>query len=372
MKKILILANSAGGLYNFRCELITELINQGYDVYFAVPESTGNKKVKLLIDIGAEYIQTHMDRRGTNPFEDLKLIKKYKEIVENLHPDVILTYTIKPNIYGNYVASKFKIPVIMNITGLGSSFANGKLKNIIKRMYKYACNKAEIVFFQNKSNHDFFIANNIIDETKARIIPGSGVNIKKFVPMEKTVTDDVIRFLFIGRIMKEKGIDEYLQASEILAKKYSNIEFQIMGSFEEDYYIDKITAQTNEKIKYLGTSIDVRNQIKEVDCIVNPSYHEGMSNVLLEGAAMGKPLIASNIPGCREIVEDGYNGYLFNVKSVESLERKLTQFIELDKNQKELMGINSRKKVEREFNRKIVIDEYIKAIKNILKKGEVN
>lgn len=371
MNKILILSNSAGGLYSFRIELIVELLNQGHDVYFVVPQPAENKKVKLIVNTGAKHIQIEMNRRGKNPFGELKLINDYKRVIKEVAPDVILTYTIKPNIYGSYVANKFKVPVIMNITGLGSSFANEKLKIVVKRMYKYACDKAEVIFFQNKSNQDFFIVNNLVDEAKAKLIPGSGVNVEKFVPMEKTVKDDVIRFLFIGRIMKEKGIEEYLQAAETITNKYLNVEFQILGSFEEERYKDMILHKTNEKIRYLGSSYDVRKEIKEIDCIVHPSYHEGMSNVLLEGAAMGKPLIASDIPGCREIIEDGYNGYLFNVKSVKSLEQKLVQFIELDKKSRELMGINSRKKVEREFDRSIVIDAYIKAIDSILKKGDM-
>ncbi len=364
-----MLANDAGGLYNFRFELINELINQNYQVYFAVPQSIENNKVKLIIESGARYIRTNINRRGTNPIEELKLIKKYKKIITEVNPDIILTYTVKPNIYGSYVANKFNKPVIMNITGIGSSLAIGKLKSLVKNMYRYACRKARIVFFQNQSNYIFFIENNMITEAKTKLIPGSGVNIEKFKPMEKTKEDDIIRFLFIGRIMKEKGIEEYLQVAESLIKKYSNIEFQILGSFEEDRYKDIIYDNKNEKIKYLGRSDDVRNEIREVDCIVNPSYHEGMSNVLLEGAAMGKPLIASNIPGCKEIIEEGYNGYLFEVKSVESMEEKLIQFIELDEESKEIMGKNSRRKVEKEFDRNIVINEYMKVIKDILKEG---
>lgn len=369
MKRILILANNAGGLYNFRFELINELINQNYQVYFAVPQSIENNKVKLIIESGARYIRTNINRRGTNPIEELKLIKKYKKIITEVNPDIILTYTVKPNIYGSYVANKFNKPVIMNITGIGSSLAIGKLKSLVKNMYRYACRKARIVFFQNQSNYKFFIENNMITEAKTKLIPGSGVNIEKFKPMEKTKEDDIIRFLFIGRIMKEKGIEEYLQVAESLIKKYSNIEFQILGSFEEDRYKDIIYDNKNERIKYLGRSDDVRNEIREVDCIVNPSYHEGMSNVLLEGAAMGKPLIASNIPGCKEIIEEGYNGYLFELKSVESMEEKLIQFIELDEESKEIMGKNSRRKVEKEFDRNIVINEYMKVIKDILKEG---
>lgn len=368
MKKILILANASLGLCNFRFELIKKLLDEGYEVYFALPESIKNERVRLIAEAGAKHIQTHINRRGMNPFEDLKLVKTYKTIIKKLDPELILSYTIKPNVYGSYAANRYGKPVIMNITGIGSSLTTGNLKSIVKRMYKYACNKSEVVFFQNKENHSYFLKNNIVDINKTKLIPGSGVNIGKFRPMEKTVKDNIIRFLFIGRIMKEKGVEEYIQAADSLTKKYNNIEFQILGRFEEEKYKKIILDNKNPHLKYLGVSSDVRNEIREADCIVNPSYHEGMSNVLLEGAAMGKPLIASNISGCKEIIENGYNGYLFEVKSVPSLEEKLVQFIELDVKKRELMARNSRKKVEVEFDRNIVINEYMKAINEILSK----
>ncbi|AEE91900.1 glycosyltransferase family 4 protein [Tepidanaerobacter acetatoxydans] len=372
MKKVLILTNNAGGLYNFRAELIYELIKQGFEVYFSVPQSEEDKKVQLIRDIGAKYIQTQMNRRGSNPFEDLKLILRYKIIIKEVNPDIILTYTVKPNIYGTYAADKFNKPVIMNITGIGSSLVGGSLKNIIKKMYKYACSKAKVVFFQNEQNLNFFIENNILNHRKGILIPGSGVNVEKFIPSNKANCDGIIRFLFIGRIMKEKGIEEYIKVAEKVTKRYPNTEFQVLGSFEEENYKELIINNKNRKIKYLGRSDDVRNEIKEVDCIVHPSYHEGMSNVLLEGAAMGKPLVASNIPGCREIVEDGYNGFLFEIKSVKSLEEKVIKFIDLDEESRKIMGKNSRTKVEKEFNRDIVINEYMKTIDVILKEGQQN
>jgi len=370
MRKVLILANNASDLYNMRFELINEIIRQNYILYFVVPQSIEDKKVQLIIDVGAKYIQTPMNRRGTNPFEDTKLLFKYYRIIKEVNPDVILTFSIKPNIYGTYAASIINKPVIMNITGMGSSMTNNtSLKKLIKQMYKWACKKAQVIFFQNEHNRDFFTKNNMVNMQKTILIPGSGVNISKFTPMKKTTKDNVTRFLFIGRIMKEKGIEEYLEVAERITRKFNNVEFQILGRFEEQRYKRIIQNNKNNRIRYLGISDDVREEIKEVDCIVHPSYHEGMSNVLLEGAAMGKPLIASDIPGCREIIEDGHNGYLFEVKSVKSLEEKLVQFISLDDDTRELMGKNSRNKVVKEFDRKIIIDEYMKAINNVLKEG---
>ncbi|MBZ4656147.1 MAG: glycosyl transferase group 1 [Thermoanaerobacter sp.] len=366
MKKILILANNSIGLYNFRFELIKELLNQDYEVYFSLPESAEDEKVKLMIEAGAKHIQTYINRRGINPIEDLKLIKEYKKIIKEVNPDVILTYTIKPNIYGTYAASRYKKPVIMNITGIGTAFTNSKLKHIVSVLYKYACKKAHIVFFQNENNYSLFIFNKLVEPNKTKIIPGSGVNIDKFKPLDKENQDRIIRFLFIGRIMKEKGIEEYLKVADSLTSKYSSIEFQILGPFEEEKYKDIILNNKNSRIKYLGISNDVRNEIKEVDCIVNPTFYpEGMSNVLLEGAAMGKPLIASNIPGCKEIIDDGVNGYLFEPRNVKQLTEKIEKFLALDYEVKKQMGQAGRKKVEKEFDRKIVVDAYLKEVERI-------
>jgi galacturonosyltransferase len=235
-------------------------------------------------------------------------------------------------------------------------------------MYKYASKKASFIFFQNQENYNYFINNKLAKKEKSKIIPGSGVNIEKFVQQVKSKEDNILRFLFVGRIMKEKGIEEYLEAAKNIKNKYSNTEFQIVGPYEEEQYKEKLN--NSKYIKYLGKSEDVRKEIKEVDCVINPSYHEGMSNVLLEGAAMEKFLIASDIPGCREIVEDNYNGYTFEVKNAKELESKIEKFINIPKEEKQTMSKNSRKKVEKEFDRNIIIKEYLKKIKELILKGD--
>ncbi len=366
-RKILILANSAGGLYHFRLELIEKLLSENFSVTFCVPNNSEDLYVKKLKNIGADYIVSEMNRRSINPFTDYKLIKRYKSIIREFQPDIILTYTVKPNIYGNYVANKFSIPVIMNVTGIGTSMISHKLKSLVKLLYKYACSKAKIVFFQNSTNLDFFLNCRLVDRTKVKLISGSGVNLEKFKPLEKTIKDGKIKFLFIGRLMKEKGIEELFEAAQNVIKKFPDTVFQFVGGMEEDKYISY--SQRNKNIEFLGRSEDVRVQIREADCIVNPSYHEGMSNVLQEGAAMGKPLIASNIPGCREIVDEGKNGFLFEVKNAKDLEEKIIQFIELREEQKVSMCKYSRLKVEREFDRSIVVEAYMKDIEKLLSRG---
>lgn len=362
MKKILMLVNHFVVL-NFRRELVEKLIQEGYEVYISIPNSDRNK---FFANLGCMIIETPVDRRGINPIKDISLILNYARIMKKINPDVVLTYTIKPNVYGTFAASIYKKPVIMNITGVGSAFASSKLRYIASLLYKYACSKAYFVFFQNESNYSLFVSNKLVEPNKTKIIPGSGVNIERFKPVGKQNKDEIIKFLFIGRIMKEKGIEEYLQAADIITKKYPNTEFQILGMFEEEKYRDVILNNKNPRIKYLGISDDVRNEIKEVDCIINPTYHEGMSNVLLEGAAMGKPLIASNIPGCKEIIDDGINGYLFEARNVKQLVEKIEKFLSLDDEAKNQMGQAGRKKIEKEFDRNIVINEYMKVIEDVI------
>lgn len=363
MEKILILANSTSGLFHFRAELIEELIKENYVMYFSVPQDKGDKNVEKLVKLGAYHIYTDIDRRGINPIEDFKLIRRYNRIIKEIKPDLVLTYTIKPNLYGTNVAYKNNIPVIMNITGLGSALISGKLKSLIKNFYKYSAKRSSRVFFQNESNLSFFLQNNMINENKTILIPGSGVNISKFKPVKKG-KENKIKFLYIGRIMKEKGIEEYLQVAKRILKEYENIEFSLIGTIQEQKY--KKVLNESENINYLGISNDVRKEISESDCIINPSYHEGMSNVLLEAGAMSKPLIASNIPGCKEIIDEEYNGYLFTQKSKEELYEKVIKFINSTYEERNTMGENSRKKIEKEFDRRIVIDSYLKEIKNLI------
>lgn len=365
MAKILILANNDVGLYKFRKELMEELVKTN-EVYVSLPYGEFIPKIK---ELGCQFIETPINRRGTNPITDLQLLLNYQKIIKSIKPDVVLTYTIKPNIYGGLACSFSNIPFLVNITGLGSAFEKeGLLKKITLILYKLALKKAAYVFFQNKENYSLFIKNKLVDKEITKVIPGSGVNTRIFSP--KDIHKDrrnVIRFLFIGRIMREKGIEEYLKAAQIIINRYSNAEFQILGPFEEEKYKDIFKDFNNGQIKYIGTSSDVREQIKEADCIVNPSYHEGMSNVLLEGGSMGKPLIASDIPGCKEIIEEGFNGYVFDVKSAESLAEKLQRFIELNQSERELMGKKSREKIKAEFDRSIVINHYKMTINQLLK-----
>ena len=360
--RILIITNVFGGLYSFRKELVEKLASEN-ELICALPDDPGKG---WFDEIGCRFIEVPTDRRGTNPLSDYKLYKTYRRLIREVKPDVVLTYTIKPNIYGGIASAREGIPCIANITGLGTGILNkAVLKRLITSLYRRALRKAVCVFFQNTENQRFFIDEKIV-KGKNRLIPGSGVNLERHRIEEYPQNDSITRFLFIGRVMKEKGIDEFLQAADSVKKKYPKTSFDIIGRLEEDNY-QTILKDYQERgiIQFHGPQNDVHSFIKNSHATVNPSYHEGMSNVLLESASTGRPVIASNIPGCRETFEDGESGLAFEPRNAQDLTDKLIKFIELPYEKKKAMGIAGRRKVEKEFDRNIVIDAYMEEINKI-------
>ena len=358
MKKILILANNDVGLYKFRKELIQALIEQGDKVYISLPYG---KLVEPLKKMGCKFIDTPVDRRGINPINDFKLLLEYKKIVKKVEPDLILTYTIKPNIYGGLVSRLTKTPYIVNITGLGTAFQeNGILKKVIIALYKVALGRVKNVFFENEGNKQVFIDNHIIKKETAVVMNGAGVNLEEY-PFTPMPQGNPIRFLFIGRVMKEKGVDELFEVAKRIKKEYDNVEFDIVGPFEDDYEEIVKKLQGEGIINYYGYQEDVRPFIAKCHCFVLPSYHEGMANTLLEAAAMGRPLITSNIYGCKEAIAK--NGFVCEVRDSEELYKKIMDFIDLTDKQKINMSKISRKVVEHKFDKKLIVrkvKEYIK------------
>jgi glycosyltransferase involved in cell wall biosynthesis len=363
-KNILILSNHHSYTYNFRKELIKKLLDERYKVYVTFPYG---EKVEQLEKIGCKYIESPLDRRGMNPVKDLKLIKSYYSIINNLKPSIVLSYTIKPNIYGGIVCRMLKVPFIANITGLGTALENrGFFQKIIILLYKYAFKEAFCIFFQNEANKDFFMEKGIFLR-RYKVIPGSGINIDEFTYQEYPTNNNILKFLYIGRIMRDKGIEELIKAARRLKEDYKNIQFDALG-FCEDEYKEKVKLLEKDNIIiFHGVKDNVRKYLSECNAVINPTYHEGMSNVLLEAAAIGRPVLASNIPGCREIFDEGVSGLGFDAKNVDSLIDTIKKFIKLSPDKKKDMGIAGRKKVENEFNRKIVVDAYLKEINRILK-----
>lgn len=359
MKKILILANNDIGLYNFRKELLERLLKENYKVYISLPMGD---RVKEMEEMGCHYIETEINRHGMNPFQDLKLLLYYKKIMKECKPDYILGYTIKPNIYGAIAARSKKVPFIANITGLGSAVENESIvQKILIMLYKFAFRDVKKVFFQNTANMQFFESKKIAIG-KYGLLPGSGVNLEKY-EIQPYPECKKYHFLFISRIMKEKGIDQYLEAAQKIREKYQNTEFHICGFCEEEYEEKLQKLQKEGAITYHGLINNVSEFLKEIHCVVHPTYYpEGLSNVLLEACASGRPIITTNRPGCREVVEDGRNGFVVEERNADDLFHKIEQFILMSDEDKKNMGVFGRKKVENEFNREIVIEAYMKEI----------
>lgn len=356
MKKILFLTNHDIGIYNFRLELIEQLLQKGYEVIISSPYG---EKIDRFQKMGIKYIKTEVDRHGMNPIKDIKLFLFYKKMLKKENPDVVLTYTIKPNIYGGLAATIQKIPYIVNITGLGSAMEKkGFLQGIILILYKLALYRAKCVFFQNEANRKFFQKKKI-GIKRQQLLPGSGVNLEYFSLLPYPPLDS-IQFVFIARVMKEKGIDEYLKAAKEIKKEYPKTIFHICGFCEENYEGILKEYENRGIIQYHGMVDDIREILKEVHCIVLPSYHEGMSNVLLEAASSGRPVITTNCSGCKEAVLNKKSGYLVKRQNSQDLIDKIEQFIEFP--EKESMGLKGRKWMERNFDRQIVVEAYLKEI----------
>lgn len=357
--RILVLSNYANGLFLFRKELIQAFIDDGHDVYISVPPDENCDKLR---NLGWNVIETPLDRHGMNPVRDFKLFRTYLGFIKSFKPNVILTYTIKPNIYGAMAARIRHIPYICNVTGLGKAIENGGLvSRVLVAMYRVSTKKAKKVFFQNERNkkvcQDRGIARNNAD-----LLPGSGVNLLQHPFREYPSEDDGIRVLAVLRIMRDKGIEEYLKAAKEISLKHPDVHFELVGEYEEDErqkYEPMITALVKEGLlKYYGHIDNVEEVMTHCHIVVHPSYHEGLSNVLLEAAACGRPVLASDINGCKEAVLEGESGFLFAPQSVDLLVKELEHILSLTTRERKEMGKAARSYVEQHFDRNIIIDKY--------------
>lgn len=361
--RILILTNNDGGLYHFRKELLEKLIELGHQVDICLPNGTYIEQMK---EMGCSFIACDLlDRHGTNPFKELALIRFYHKIIKVTHPDIVFTYTIKPNVYGGIVCGMKHIPYIENITGLGSAVENsGIMQKITLCLYRFGVRKAKKVFFQNQYNQDYMLSHHIV-AGDYDLLPGSGVDLQKFTYMDYEMAENT-KFLIIGRMMKDKGTDEVLEAAKIIRKKYPDTMFTFIGDADESGYREKIEqAQREGNIRYEGIQSDVRPYIKECSAVIHASYHEGMSNVLLEAAASGRPVIATDVPGCIDTYIPEVSGIAFRAKNANSLVEALERFLALTVEQRQKMGQEGRKYVEEHFDRNIVIQKYVDELKDI-------
>lgn len=358
-KRILILANKHTTILNFRLEVVKALVDNGYEVYVSLP---AHERVKEIDAVGAKTIITEVSRRGTNPIQDFKLMLTYKKLIKQIKPSLVLSYTIKPNVYGGMASTICKVPYIPNITGLGTALENGGLmQKLTIFLYRLGLRKASTIFFQNSENRAFFEKLNIAVD-KHESLPGSGVNLTKFALIEYP-PDDEIHFAFISRIMREKGIEQYLDAARVIKDKYPNTFFHICGFGNEEYETKMEKLNEEGLIIYHGLLTDVRVMLKDVHCVIHPTFYpEGMSNVLLESAASGRPIISTDRPGCREAIDDGVNGFLVSEQDSEDLIDKVEEFIKLSYSQRKEMGIKGREKVSKEFDRNIVVKKYLEKV----------
>lgn len=376
---IALLTNNDDDVYCFRLELIRSIINSGYALLVSCPDGPKFSQLALEgLQKGVDYIYDDppIDRRGTNILQDAKLLLHYCSLLRKYHPDVILTYTAKPNVYANFAAWTMGIPVISNVTGLGSVIhETGMKQKLILWLYKTALRRAACIMFQNSTNLDLALKSGWV-KGEYHLIPGSGVALDRF-PVQlypnggNGIQGEPIIFNYIGRILHDKGVDDFIEAAKQVKSSYPNVEFNMVGFVEpsESHYLADLQELEREGLVfYRGSQVDVRPWIARSHCVIQPStYGEGMSNVLLENAASARPIITTDNPGCRETVEDGATGYIYPGGDVEALISCVVRFIaDLTNDRRVEMGLLGRKKVEKEFDREIVVAAYMKEIERIV------
>lgn len=370
---VALITNNDDDVYCFRKELIEALIADGYEMLISCPDGP---KFELMKDIPFKYDNPEIDRRGTNPLKDIKLMLHYWRLFRRYKPSVVLTYTAKPNVYASIIAHQQGIPVINNLTGLGSVVnEKGLMKSFIMWLFKLAYRKSACMMFQNETNMKVAIDQGMV-KGEYRLIPGSGVDTDRY-PLQSYPeggdgkTGEPIVFNYIGRILHDKGVDDYVEAAKRIKAEYPQTEFNMLGFIEpteSHYEQDLKELQDKGIIIYRGSQKDVKPYISRAHCTIHPStYGEGMSNVLLESASSGRFLITTNNPGCQETVEDGKTGYIYKGGDVEKLVKTIKKFLALPNDQRRLAGELGRKRMEEKFSRKIVIKAYKEEIKRILK-----
>lgn len=368
-KRILLIGNCYTTVAGFRREIVIELIKLGYDVYVAFPNhSHGESETgeQFSVETGCSFVEIKMNRRSTKLFGELRSFFQINGVIRKVNPDCVLLFTIKPNVYGGIICRRKCIPYIINITGLGSGLDKGMVSKLLRPLYVQSANKANAVLFQNESDYEYFIDAGYSNQN-ALFVPGSGVNLEQYhiLPFPKT---DICTFLYTARVMKEKGIEEFLAAARAFAND-KMVNFEICGDCEEGYNEELAHLDEMGIIKYHGRVSSVIPYLERCSCVVIPSfYHEGISNCLLEASACGRPTITTNHPGCKETVDHSVTGYLVKAKDNNDLIRAIKEYLALSISQKETMGLAARKKVEKEFDRKIVVNKYIEIISIIVNK----
>ena len=358
--KILILANNDLGLFKFRRELIEALLRKRHEVFLSLPDGD---MIRPFQAMGCQFIDTSIDRRGINPWHDLRLLYQYCRIIQRVKPDLVITYTIKPNIYGGLAARLAGRTYAANITGLGTAFERANwLRRMVARMYSTALMKAKVVFVENNDLGEKALAFRLCRAEAICILNGAGVNTEAFAYLEYP-DNDIFHFLFVGRVMREKGMDELLASGQRLHDEGEAVMIEVVGPYEEAAYQERLRRAEGEGwLQYHGFQQDPRSFIRRCDCFVLPSWHEGMANTNLESASSGRPIITSDIPGCREALVDGETGLVCQPKDADSLYEAMKRMMALPREARRAMGIRGRARMEAIFEKRMVVDETMRQL----------
>jgi glycosyltransferase involved in cell wall biosynthesis len=370
-RTIVFAANSAWNILNFRMNLVRALAAEGLKPVALVPPGDGEAELR---QAGLPVHTIPMSADDTSPLSGFMLVVRYIQALRRVRPAAFLGFTPKPNIFGSIAASALKIPVINNVTGLGTAFIHGGvLGTLVPNLYRIALRRSHRVFFHNDEDRSLFLERGAVTKDRALVIPGSGVDLQRFTATPLPAEGDGLTFLFIGRLLREKGVGEFFEAARMVRTQAPAARFQILGSTDDGKRgvpaaeVDRWTVEG--VVEYLGTARDVRPFIEAADCVVLPSYREGMPRVLLEAAAMGRPLIGADVPGCRQIVREGETGFLAEARSASGLAQKMLQLIQLEPAAREQMGRRARQVVEAEFSEELVNRAYLKALAPIVPVG---
>lgn len=363
--KILLSVNAAWNIWNFRRPLIEALLSDGHRVVILAPKDDAAPKLEAM---GCSVHHLEMNVKGLNPLQDGRLILRFRKHFREMEPDAVLSFTIKNNIFGAIAAKSLRIPFIPNVTGLGTAFLSGAvLERAATALYKAAFRKLPVVFFQNEDDRTLFLDRKLVTTAQARCVPGSGIDLDRFAAAALPSDAKAPVFLMIARLLRDKGVVEFVDAARLVRELHAGARFQLLGatSAENRSAIDRDTVETwvnDGSIEYLGETDDVRPTIKSAHCVVLPSYREGAPRTLIEAAAMARPLIATDVPGCRSVVDDGTTGFLCAPRDAESLARACEAFVALSPQERSDMGLAGRRKMEREFGHNIVVDAYREAL----------
>lgn len=358
MKKILVITNHSYMLYRFRLELI-EALAENNEIVISMPFVGHEDDFAAL---GYRVIETEVDRRGVNPITDIKLFNNYRRLLKEEKPDFVITYSIKPNVYGGFAARLAGVPYCANVQGLGSAFESKLLSRLVSVMYKTALRRAETVFFENTEDERLFVSRHIVSQSKTTTVPGAGINLDKYQYAEYP-ENEKFHFLYLGRLMREKGMDELFDVVERLFSDRENFVLDLVGFFEDEYRDRIARLEALGVVRFHGFITDPRPYYAASDCVVMPSWHEGMSNVLLEAAAVGRPVVTTDISGCREAVDDGASGLLVRVKDQDDLYDKMKKMLHTDAASRKRMGEAAREKMKREFDKEKVVGLTLQSIK---------